>query len=410
VTDRAPDPLAPETPVPPRTAAAPRWLRNCAAAIALGFLMLPPLLALAGVSGGPLERERTASAPRLSDGWKAFDELADYVTQKLPFRAEGVDANTWIANNVWGRRPDYGTSAPGKALPFESVQAAGGGGYNQTGGAANGNPVVSIGRNGWYFLQGEFDTLCHPAVGIQTAVERWTSFVDTIRKSGRKVVLVVVPEKSTVYPEQVRPGAPNWDCARAHKRQLWRALDAQKDPDIIPLLDPLLQRKRQDPSKLLYLPLNTHWNFATATLVPQAALRRLGGPVQMRPQDLRTTRIHYDSDIGAFAGKPHAGEMGPSVDVKRPAGAPTRRERVLFLHDSFGDPSVKTLPEYAPHIVLAQWVQNSPDQIARLIRAADTVIVETVERDFFNRATNPGHEKTVLTPGFLRELPSRLAR
>jgi hypothetical protein len=393
--------------------------------------MVPPVLAIAGVSGGPLERERTAKAPRPGDGWKAFDQLADYVTQSLPFRRQGVDANTWIADNVWGRSPSYGSSSPGRALPFESVQSGAGGGYNQTGGAAKGNSLVSTGPNGWLFLQGEFDTLCHPPIALETAVSRWRSFVDAIRKSGRKVVLLVVPEKSTVYPEQVRKDALAWRCAQRNKLRLWGELQSQRDLDIVPLLQPLMRRKQLDPGRLLYLPLNTHWNAAAAILLPQLALERLGGPVQVRPGDLHAGRKHYASDIGAFAGKSGAGEMGPSVEVSRPGDAGMRhiagppgpitlthpggprtvlQGRVLFLHDSFGDPAAITFPHYVGHIVLAQWVESQPDEVARLIRGADTVIVETVERDFLNRAANPGRENAVLTPSFLRSLPERLGR
>src|SRR5882672_12623434 len=97
-THDTPDPLAPEPSAAEQTAGqGPRGLRYAFAGLALAFLLLPPLIAIAGGSGGPLERERLAKAPRLGDGWKAFDSAADYVTQRLPFRSEGVDANTWIA-------------------------------------------------------------------------------------------------------------------------------------------------------------------------------------------------------------------------------------------------------------------------------------------------------------------------
>jgi hypothetical protein len=410
MSDRAPDPLAPETPVPPRIAGqAPRWLRATFAGLALGFLLVPPVLAIAGVSGQPLERERTADTPSPGDGWKAFDQAADYVTQKLPFRAEGVDANTWIANHIWGRAPDYGKGGPSKALPFEGVEATAGGGYNRTGGATGGNSVVSTGPNGWFFLQAELNTLCRPPVSIDEAIARWTSFVKTIRASGRKVVLLIVPEKSTVYPEQVSKDAPAWQCAQRNKARLWDELSAQRDPDIVPLLNPLLEMKRRDPSHLLYLRFNTHWDSTTAILLPKLALEHVGGPVQVRPKDLHKRAKHFDSDLGAFAGHPHAGEMGARYLIKRAPGAPTLKGRTLFLHDSFGDPTAEdTITPYARRIALAQWVENHPEQIVRLIRDSNTVIIETVERDFFNRAAQPGREGAVLTPGFLSALPKQL--
>jgi alginate O-acetyltransferase complex protein AlgJ len=430
MADRAPDPLAPETPVPPRIAGqAPRWLRGTFAALALAFLLVPPVLAIARVSGGPLERERAAPAPSLGDGWAAFDQAADYVTQKLPFRAQGVDANTWIADNVWGRAPDYGKGGPSKALPFEGVQATTTGGYNRTGGATGGNPVVSTGPNGWYFLQAEISTLCQPPISVDEAISRWTSLVRSVRASGRKVVLLIVPEKSTVYPEQMAKDAPAWDCARANKLRLWSELADQSDPDIVPLLAPLLALKKRDPSHLVYLRLNTHWNSTAAILLPKLALQRLGGPVQVRPEDLTERRKHFGSDLGAFAGHPHAGDYGSKYVVHRPGDAGLRHHggplspitfthpgdartvlqgRTLFLGDSFGDPEIETFPKYAAHLVFAQWVQTDADKLAQLINNANTVIIETVERDFFNRAAQPGREGARLTPDFLSSLPKRL--
>jgi hypothetical protein len=38
------------------------------------------------------------------------------------------------------------------------------------------------------------------------------------------------------------------------------------------------------------------------------------------------------------------------------------------------------------------------------------VIIETVERDFLNRAASAGRERTVLTPEFLRALPQQLGK
>jgi alginate O-acetyltransferase complex protein AlgJ len=387
------------------------------------------VLAIVGVSGGPLERERRASAPHVGDGWKAFDQLADYVTQKLPFRSQGVDANTWIADNVWGRSPDYGKGGPSKALPFEGVQPTTAGGYNRTGGATGGNPVVSIGPNGWYFLQAEISTLCQPPVSVDEAISRWTSFVNAIRDSGRKVVLLIVPEKSTVYPEQMAKDAPAWDCARANKLKLWGQLADQSDPDIVPLLEPLLALKERDPSHLVYLRLNTHWNSTPAILLPKLALQRIGGPVQVRSRDLTVRRKHFDSDLGAFAGHPHAGEEGTKYVVHRAGDAGLRHHggplspitfthpgdartvlpgRTLFLHDSFGDPEIDTFPHYAAHIVFAQWVLTHPDQMVQLIDNSNTVVIETVERDFFNRAAQPRGEGAVLTPDFLSSLPKQL--
>ncbi len=426
-THETPDPLAPESPLAQTDDRGRTGLRYTFAALALAFLMLPPLIAIAGGSGGPLERERLAKAPKIGDGWKAFDSATNYVTQKLPFRAEGVDANTWIAKNIWGRAPDYGRGGPDRALPFEGVRTGSGGGYNQTGGAAKANPVVSTGPNGWYFLQGEIDTLCDPPVDFATAIDRWTSLLREIRASGRKVVLLVVPEKSTIYPEQVDPKDPDWPCAQRNKQRLWSLLEANPDPDLVPLRQPLLALKRSDPSHLIYLRYNSHWNPAGAILLPTKALERLGGPVQVRPGDVQRGVRRYKTDLGAFIGHPDASERSPFRQITRPGDADLRSRnvpgatvfthpgdartvlqgRTLFLHDSFGDLALPMFPHYAAQIAIASWIDHTPAAILTLMRFSHTLIIETVERDFLNRAA-AGHEGAVLTPEFLRSLRQKL--
>jgi alginate O-acetyltransferase complex protein AlgJ len=427
VTHQTPDPLAPETPATETDDRGRTGLRYSFAALALAFLMLPPLIAIAGGSGEPLERERTAKAPKISDGWKAFDSATDYVTQKLPFRAEGVDANTWIAKNIWGRAPDYGRSGPTRALPFEGVRVDAGGGYNQTGGAAKTNPVVSTGPNGWLFLQGELDTLCHPPVGFKTALARWTELIKAVRASGRKVVLLVVPEKSTVYPEQVSPDAIAWPCAQRNKRRFWAELQSQHDPDIVPLLQPLLALKRSDPSHLIYLRYNSHWNSAGAILLPEKALQRLGGPVQVRPRDVHRGVRRYDTDLGVLIGHPDLSDRAQFRQIERPGDAGLHstnvpgatvfthpgdartvlQGRTLFLHDSFGGQAVPMFPHYAAEIAIAWWINDTPEDVLRLMRSSNTLIIETVEREFLNRVA-VGQEGAVVTPDFLRSLPQKL--
>ena len=97
---------------------------------------------------------------------------------------------------------------------------------------------MAIGRDGWYFLQGELDVACSPPVGFDTAVQRWDRFVRTIAASGRNVVLLVAPEKSTIYPEYIAPGTISWPCARRHKARLWSNIEANRNPDVVPCASP----------------------------------------------------------------------------------------------------------------------------------------------------------------------------
>ncbi|HEY8745217.1 MAG TPA: hypothetical protein VIU62_19175, partial [Chloroflexota bacterium] len=290
------------------------------AALAVIFFAGPALLYLAGQQGQPLPGERTVKVPSLAQGWTFFDDATQYLTQRLPLRRPAVTANNWISRNIFGTTPRYGGGLAGsdQALPFGGVNAANAnGGYAQTGGAKGGHPIVAIGRDGWYFLQGELDIVCSPPVGFATAAQRWNSFVHTIRASGRNVVLLVAPEKSTIYPEYVAPQTISWSCARRQKTRLWSRIEAMRNPDVVPLRRPLLAMKAQDPQRLLYLPLDSHWNDVAALLLAEDALKHVGGPVQVVPGDVHAGVKRYTGDMTRFTGSPQTG-LAPAEMIRRP--------------------------------------------------------------------------------------------
>jgi hypothetical protein len=92
----------------------------------------------------------------------------------------------------------------------------------------------------------------------------------------------------------------------------------------------------------------------------------------------------------------------------RPPGAPRIPGRTLFLHDSYGQSPLPMLPPYAERLVPQAWLFSTPDQVVAGIQQSTTVIIETVERDFLNRAAQ-GLDQSVVTPSFLAALPRALA-
>jgi alginate O-acetyltransferase complex protein AlgJ len=408
-TRPAPDPLAPEETLAAPTEAPSRLgVRTVFVVLALVFFLGPAAVILAGGAGDPLAREEHAGSPSLSQGWHFFYVTTRYLTQRLPFRDNAVDANTWISKNVFGATPRYGNgvqNARDQALPFGGVnEANANGGYAQTGGARANHPVAVVGRDGWVFLQGELDNACHPAVSFSTAAARWDRFLRIVRASGRKVVLLVAPEKSTIYPEQVAPDTISWRCASRQKPRLWADIEAIRNPDMIPLRKPLLELKRRNPGQLLYLPLDSHWNDVGALELVRAALDHVGGPVRVDPDDVRAGTKRYKSDIAAFAGQGESG-TAPSRTIVR--SGRVIDEPTLFLHDSYGDAAAPLLKPYFSRLSTPSFLGVDQRAILQLLRQSRIVIVETVERDFLKRAAEHIDE-SVLTPRFLDRLGPEL--
>jgi alginate O-acetyltransferase complex protein AlgJ len=404
-----PDPLAPEEPSRLQAARPPRALGATLAVLALVFFGAPLVLILLGASGSRIEGERAAHVPRLDEGWELFDTGAVYLAEHLPGRARAVKANNFIAKDVLGGRAVYGIAAATgtKGIPSENVTPPKKPTENQTGGAAAGHAPVLEGRNGWTFLQGDLDVNCHPGVRLGTALRRWTRLVSIIRASGRPVVLLLAPEKSTIYPENLHPGTLNGDCALAAKRRAWSRLERSGDPDVIPLRRPLLALKRSS-GEQLYFSDNSHWNDLGGIVLARRALDHLGGGrVRLRPDEQQRGTGEYASDLARFYGEGGETARTPTIRIERrgddrvhagfgkagrlpvvvnrhaPGPAPVLRGTTVFIHDSYGAAPVAMLTHYAERLVDFTWPIQHPEDIVPVIRSADTVMIEAVERSFW---------------------------
>jgi hypothetical protein len=156
--------------------------------------------------------------------------------------------------------------------------------------------------------------------------------------------------------------------------------------------------KRPPPDET-YFRKDTHWNTKAGVLALQAVLDRLGGGVRLRPDEIVKGRAGYTGDLTNISGAPEA-DTSPAWTIRRRPSAPTIRGRTLFVHDSYGSAMVDALAAYAPGFTRLEWVAVTNAQLIAAVRSADTVILETVERELTFRASDDG----LLTPAFRREL------
>jgi hypothetical protein len=419
------DPLAPEEGAASGdTARPPRNLRTAVATIALLFFAAPLVLGLLGVSGGLVAGEPAAARPSLSQGWDVFDAGTRWFIVHLPGRRHAVSANNWISRELFGTTPVYGGTTVDRSLPSGGVAPQAPETPVRTGGAAPGHAPVVRGRLGWSFLQGEIDRNCHPPIGLDAALRRWRALVAAIRDSGRRVVLVIAPEKSTIYPELLGPDVIDAGCAMRNKARMWAGIEAVRDPDVVGLRRPLLARK-QTSEQPLYLRVNSHWSDHGALELVRRALERVGGGVRVGPGELVPGRARYVSDLSQFEGKtsydttatlkirregaqePFVHPFGSStVSTMPPSRVPTIRGTTLMVGDSFGDAPLEMLRHYASPLINVNWTNLAPAAFVRLVAHADTVILEAVERSFLQlpSSKSPTEIGSMVTP----ELVSRL--
>ena len=323
----------------------------------------------------------------------------------MPLREQAVRANTWISRSIFATTPTYArrqADTSSGALPFGAPTPAP---AKAAGGTSTQPPPgqrAIEGRDGWIFLDGELLRACARFIPYTTAMDRWVSMVRTIRRSGRRVVLVIPPDKSTIYPEKVGPKNPAADCMVEKRAEAWRAMESTGSPYVVPLRRPILARKRAR-SELLYKRKDTHWNGAGAEIFIRETLRALDAGVQVAPGEFRPVQEVYQGDLTGLLGAPEK-DTTPSRKLVRAPGAPVVPGRTLFLYDSFGIAAIDHLRPYFANLDPYLWVGSTAEERIARIKAADTVVLESVEREMDWRASDQGY----LTPPFLSALKQRL--
>jgi hypothetical protein len=94
-------------------------------------------------------------------------------------------------------------------------------------------------------------------------------------------------------------------------------------------------------------------------------------------------RAEYTSDLTGLLGAPETDTLARR-EIHRPPGAPRIAGRTVLVGGSYSD-----APQLAPYfkdLHVLSWVNTPPAQMAEEIERADTVILETVEREFTYRA------------------------
>ena len=300
-----------------------------------------------------------------------------------------------------------------------------------------GVPGAFEGLDGWFYVQADLSiNLCRPPESLNATLGRWLELVSAIRRSGRRVIWLIVPEKSTIYPEYLGSRGVDRDCALHNKARLWSRIEGLRDPDVVGLRAPLLATKRSE-RELTYLKVGSHWNDLSVLRAVREVMARVGQGVRLRPRELRRGSKSYLSDISTFRGKQAIGTT-PTVTVARAGDDTVRATAIrgtsgaafavtehagdaartvggttLFLHDSFGVGPQLMLQHYVSRLIDARWVATAPQDVIELTRRADTVVLMTSERLLW---TLPSGKLTLAQGGsavtrpFVESLRRELAR
>jgi hypothetical protein len=168
-----------------------------------------------------------------------------------------------------------------------------------------------VGEDGWLFYN--TDSIIKDFIGRQsskaprpvTQLERLESRRDWLEMRGVDYLFVIIPNKSTVYPEKM-PRHIREIQSRTHRQNLVETLDGRFDPNFIDLT-PALQRAKRD--EVVYIRTDTHWNPKGAFIGYTNMVGKLRNLLpDLSPalsiSDLESSRAEHVGDVAKMTGTP----------------------------------------------------------------------------------------------------------
>jgi acetyltransferase AlgX (SGNH hydrolase-like protein) len=299
-----------------------------------------------------------------------------------------------------GRQPHTGATDPGSAWTRDYARGTRDARIEGTDGVVyDAAPLVVGGNDGDLFYGPDFDMACGLGSRLAASMRKLSKLATIIERSGRKVVFTVAPNKSAVVGGLSIAQLPHGVCDRQGLDEQNKVLDHYVDRRYLPLRTVLRKQQRQ-----MYWKTDLHWTTVGASVYTQALAARLDPKLGHRQHYTYSTEERLGG-LNALQqiDVPETLEMAsPAVAVKvRTArgtpdwsgypdvvfdnswvSAPSRRTwpgSTLVLGDSFTAMALQNLrPIFRKG--RAMWLGHVDlEDVVHAIKAADTVVLETVE-------------------------------
>ncbi len=388
---------------------------------AVVFLLVPALVFVFGVRPQEFENHTLAPFPSPADGWGFFTGLSAWATDHLPLRQAGVRAETGISQGVFGEPPDFsGTERQSGGAPLGPINSA------PQGSVSRDYSQVIAGTNDWLYLAQDMTAKCAPTQPLNTTLGELRQLRAAIEASGRSLVLVVVPDKSTVVPQHLPADYPDKQCAASVARTFWSQVTSEDGAlDLragLAALTPVEQRPA-------YYPQDTHWTDLGALYM----LRRVADTItpgtssSWTSRRAETTRFPADlplliarqgtntdityqlsPDGGPDQTVPPPGTFTTPLSIKQAATTGMVTTPTVLLGDSFLDATLRYLPATFSNATAFTYGGLGGDPVTResvesVMASGKVVVLEVVER-FLTGGLAP-----FLQPAVISEIRTYLA-
>jgi hypothetical protein len=385
---------------------------------ALIFFVAPTLSWALGAKPAEIENRPLAKAPSLADGWRLFTDLPRWATDHLVFRGAAVQAVDGVSRGLFGEPApfDHGSKDDSLVGPVAPDPSA-----NDPRSAA-GYPTVIRGKNGWLYFGQDVENKCNPVRPLDETFANLRKLRDAVESSGRKFVLIVPPDKTTMVPEYLPDTYAGRDCAHRASDEFWRRLSAE--PGVVDMREAL---KQAAPAirRPVYQQLDTHWTGEGGVMLARALAEAVqpgvtntwkatptqifSGPGDLtkmlsRPGDIKIQLYSlapdgvHDNTRSADINFEHqvhlTSQQGPSMVTKK----------VGVLTDSFSATASRYLAAGFTDVTLLNYstLGTDPASAAEMLAGQQVVTMEVVERNL--AAGSPGFLNPTIIEQFRKVL------
>ncbi len=385
-----------------------------------------------GMRPSEIENHQLASLPGFGEGWGLFTGMDDWATDNLVFREEAISATDWVSRTFFGESApfdqggggspagplpgsppesdDEGPTDPSQDQPENSEQA----GFRQ----------VVEGTDGWLYYGSDALSKCTPLKPLDETIAQLAKLRIAIESSGRTMVLVAVPDKTTMVPEHLPSTYPGKDCAAPVTPDLW-----QKSIRVAGAMDmrPRLAAESARLDRPIYYPQDTHWTHEGAIEMIEAVADDVKPGVTDDWRLQRKDETKSAADLPKLIGR--KGENKTTNYRLRPDGRYDRARKstpdllaprhfeskrldgmvyapTAVLGDSFLVAASGYLPAAFSDVTIQyyQAAGNRPDEVIDTIADSEIVVVEMVERNIAAGVPE------ILSQGFIDKLGPELAK
>lgn len=395
------------------------------------FFAAPALGWVFGGRPSEIENRELASFPSPADGWGFFTGMPQWATDHLVFREGAIEAADGISHGLFGEPAPMGPAEGSGPIPGvpDGPQGNGNGGDGDSRDEQEqsaGYTEVIEGSDGWLYYGDDVKGKCFPKRPLTETFERLDRIRHAVEASGRRFLLTIAPDKTTMVPQHLPDNYAGKECSAKATERFWELAAKQRSfLDVRPSLEAAERQLGHPP----YFANDTHWTDDGAVMLTRDVAEKLqpgvtdtwrspgvgwstanGDLASMLGRTEPKTSVRYElmpdgetdrtqDTLRKFDG-PERYDADAGKDIEGTIGAPT-----ALIGDSFTFASSRYLPAAFADLTLLSYPhlgKHKEATIDTFVRS-EIVVVQTVERSVAEG------DLPLLDEGFLTMVERRLA-